>query len=447
VRSPRDGRRGHIAFILANFAPERTGISQTATELAAFLAADGHDVRVATSMPYYPEWRIWPEYRGRLWRTDRFDGLLVRRSWHFVRPNPTTLLRLTHELTLSLFAVPNVIRTLWGANTAFVFSPALSYAFLALIVARSLGVRRVLVVKDIVPDAAVELGMARSGALVAVARWVARRAYAMADEIHTLGQGMARRIAREGVPPERIRVVPDTVDPEELAPVPWGENEFRHRFVPRGTFAVLHTGNMGKKQDLDVILDAADRLRGEPGIRFYLVGDGAVKERILRRRRDLGLENLEHHPLQERRLLPHMLSGADVVLVSQVPEVVDIVVPSKVLTALAAGAMIVAAAHPDSDTACMIRESGGGVVVPPSDPTALADALVRIRRGEVDVAACRLRGREYALRHFTRQQVYGPISSELSAAGGVPNPRATAATVGGKAVSTNELPEGHIFHG
>lgn len=430
--------------MLANFAPERTGISQTATEFGSFLARAGLEVRVATSMPYYPEWRIWSGYRGRLWRTERLDGMLVRRSWHFVRPDPSTLVRVLHELTLSLFALPNVVRTLAGARIVFVFSPALGYAFLGLVMARLLGVRRVLVVKDIVPDAAVELGMARNPLVVGVARWMARRAYGLADEIHTLAQGMVRRIVEAGVPPERIRVVPDTVDGEELAPVPPERNEFRRRFVPEGVFAVLHTGNMGRKQDLDLLLDTAARLRQESQIRFYVFGDGAVKDRFLQRRRKLGLDNVEHHPLQERWLLRHMLSGADVVLVSQLPEVVDIVIPSKLLTSLAAGAMIVAAAHPDSETARIVRDSGGGVVVPPSDAGALAELLLRIRRGDVDTEACRGCARAYALRHFDRRQVYGPITLELAA----PEvPRAAAAAPEAGNVNTRDLEAGQGFHG
>src|SRR2546427_10793212 len=141
-------------------------------------------------------------------------------------------------------------------------------------------------------------------------RWLARQLYGAASEIQTLGEGMARRIVAEGAARAKVRVAPDTIDSRELTPIPPAENEFRRRFVHSGGFAVVHTGNMGRKQDLDLLLRAADRLRSEPDIRFLVFGDGAVRSDFLRRREQLQLDNVAHHPLQDRSFLSHMLSGA-----------------------------------------------------------------------------------------------------------------------------------------
>jgi len=404
---------GPVAIITSNFWPEPTGISQTVTEFARFLADRNIDVRVATAMPYYPQWRIWPNYRGLLRLSERHQGCSILRSWHYARPKPSTRARLLHEATLSLFAVPNMFRTLRGARVAYVVSPALSYAVIGLVIAALLRIERVLIVKDVMPDAAIELGMLRNPLVVAVTRWLARRAYALAGEIHTLGEGMRRRISRETGPLKPIRIVPDTVDMEELRPVPREDNEFRRRFIPDQMFAVLHTGNMGRKQDLGLLLRAAARLRDDPRVHFFVVGDGAAKDEFLRSREELGLSNVSHHPLQERWMLPHMLSGADVVLVSQLAEVVDIVMPSKLITSLAAGAMIVATCSPDSETARLVKLSGGGVAVAAGDDAALVDAINGIRRGEVDVAGCRERGRTFAEKAFKRDSVYGQLVDEL----------------------------------
>jgi hypothetical protein len=128
---------------------------------------------------------------------------------------------------------------------------------------------------------------------------------------------------------------------------------------------------MGEKQDLHLLLRAARRLKDNANIHFYVFGDGAVKREFLRVRDDWGLANVSHFPLQERSLLPHMLYGADICLVTQLPEVVDIVVPSKLITAMGAGAMIVAACAEQSETASLLRASGGGIVVPASDDQAV----------------------------------------------------------------------------
>ena len=90
-----EGRAGaRVAIIAGNFWPEAVGIGRTVGEFAQFLAQAGVPVVVATSMPYYPEWRIWPAYRGRLWKTDRSGRVTVLRSWHLVARQPSTLTRL-----------------------------------------------------------------------------------------------------------------------------------------------------------------------------------------------------------------------------------------------------------------------------------------------------------------------------------------------------------------
>jgi putative colanic acid biosynthesis glycosyltransferase WcaI len=408
--SQRSSVASPVAIIASNFWPEQTGTSQTLTEFARFLVAAGVPVRVATAMPYYPQWRIWPRYRGRLWSTDREGGLTVLRSWHLVGPKPSTVTRLLHEATLSLFAVPRIVAALRGASVVYVASPDLGYAFVGMLLARAFAVRRVLIVKDVMPDAAVELGMLRNRFVIAVSRLLARLMYRWADEIHTLGEGMRRRIAQQTRAAAKIRIVPDTIDAAELQPVPVGQNEFRGRYVPEGTFAVLHTGNMGKKQDLHLLLRAARRLRNDGAVQFYVFGDGAAKDEFLGLKERWGLRNVSHYPLQDRRMVAHMLSGADLVLISQMAEIVDIVVPSKLITALGAGAMVVAACAPDSETAQLIKESNGGLLVAAGDDVALVDTIRRIRTGGVDTDGYRRRARLFGLRYFDRTAVYGPLA-------------------------------------
>src|SRR6266571_2541923 len=389
VQSKRSDGVRPVAMITSNFWPEQTGTSQTLSEFACFLAASGVPVRVATAMPYYPQWRIWPEYRGHLWSTDREGDLTVFRSWHFVRPRPSTMSRMLHEGTLSLFGLPRIIAALRGAGVVYVASPDLSYAFVGMLVARFFPVRRVLIVKDVMPDSAVELGMLRNRWLIAISRLLARLVYRWAHEIHTLSQGMRSRIAQQTGTPEKIRIVPDTIDPSEMQPVAAEQNEFRRRYVPAGTFAVLHTGNMGKKQDLQMLLRAARRLHEDPAVHFYVFGEGAVKDVFLNTIKAWDLQNVSHFPLQDRRMVAHMLSGADLVLVSQMAEVVDIMVPSKLITALGAGAMVVAACAPESETAHLINAAQTGLLIGAGDDVGLVKVIGRIRAGDVDTEAYR----------------------------------------------------------
>src|SRR5687767_13358559 len=125
-----------VVLVTSNFWPERTGIGQVATEFAQFLASRGIDVHVVTGMPYYPEWRIYPEYRGSLQRTERLGDVTIHRAWHHARPAPGALSRIAHEATLSLFSIPNLASAMSGADVAYIVSPDLSHAFAASLVAK-----------------------------------------------------------------------------------------------------------------------------------------------------------------------------------------------------------------------------------------------------------------------------------------------------------------------
>jgi len=294
-------------------------------------------------------------------------------------------------------------------DVAFVVSPDLSHAFIASLVARAMRVRLILVVQDIMPDAAIEMGMLSNRGVIFVSKWFAKTVYSLAGRIFTLSEGMKRRIERYPEALSKTEVVPNTIDDKELEPRPGQGREFRSRYVPKGGLSVLHTGNMGAKQDLQLLLRTARRLIDRPNIHFYVFGDGAAKEDFLRTRDEWKLTNVSHFPLQERSFLPHMLYGADICLVSQLPEVLDVVVPSKLITAMGAGAMIFAACSPGSETAMLIRDSEGGILIPASDDGAFASAVLGVSHGAVNVGEHRKRARDFALKHFSREAVYGPV--------------------------------------
>jgi colanic acid biosynthesis glycosyl transferase WcaI len=124
-------------------------------------------------------------------------------------------------------------------------------------------------------------------------------------------------------------------------------------------------------------------------------------------REAMGLENVSYYPLQPRAMVPHMLSGADVVIVSQVAEVVDIAVPSKLITAMACGAMIVASCAPESEAARLVLEAGGGVVVAAGDDAAMVAVITQVRQRSLDVEGHRDRVRRFASGRFDRDTIYG----------------------------------------
>jgi colanic acid biosynthesis glycosyl transferase WcaI len=398
-----------------NYRPESVGIAPFTAGLSEGLAGRGHAVTAVTALPYYPAWRIEPPYAGRLGMEEVLGGVRVLRTWLYVPRRVTTAGRILHELSFVLLSALRLARA-GRPDLLVVVSPPLLLGLVAAAASRLWRVPFVLHVKDLQPDAASDLGMLGRSllgrlalrALFAVERFIYRRAALVA----TLTEGMRRRIVEKGLPEGKVEVLPDWVDGSRFPPLP-RSNAFRERHRLGDRFVVLHAGNMGLKQGLEAVLDAAARLRDEPDVVFLLVGDGAARPALERRAEAMRLPNVRFLPLQPEEAVPEMLAAADLCLVVQKASVSDIVMPSKLLTLLGAGRPVVATAREGTEVARAVRESGGGVVVPPEDSVALAEAVLVLRADPARLAAMGEGARRYALSRWGRDAVLPRIGSRL----------------------------------
>ncbi len=189
--------------------------------------------------------------------------------------------------------------------------------------------------------------------------------------------------------------------------------KFRSAHGLFGRKVVLHSGNMGAKQKLDAVLDAAARLESIPAVVICLAGDGSEKSRLQAQAANRRLKNVRFLPLAPRSELPNMLAAADLLLLSQSAAIRDVVAPSKLLAYLASGRPVIAAASPSSEAARTLLESGGGVVVAPEDPVALAEAIATLFAHPEKLCEFGLSGRRFAERNFSSKEVLARIEAEL----------------------------------
>jgi putative colanic acid biosynthesis glycosyltransferase WcaI len=406
-------RRLHVLAVTGSYAPDSTGIAPLNTELCEYLVGCGHQVTVATGLPHYPEWRVPASYRGRFGFREQRVGVALRRHWIWVPKRRTPLRRIVFDTSVGIAAGLSGLGV-GRVDVVLAISPPLQAGLAAWAIARSRGVPLILQIKDLVPDLAVSLGMLRNRAAIGFARAAERFLYRRADRILVICEGFREHIARSGVPADRISVVPDWVDTRFIHPAAPG-HEFRRAHALDREFLVLHIGNMGTKQKLDVALEAAAHLRCAQGITICLAGDGADRPRLESLARSRALANVRFLPLAARADLPAMLAAADVLLLSQSAVVRDSVIPSKLLTYLAAGRPVVAAAHRHSQAAQTVARSGGGVVVPPEDAASLAEAILQIRDDPGAAAGLARQGRAFAEEHFAGERVLPRLERLLAA--------------------------------
>jgi putative colanic acid biosynthesis glycosyltransferase WcaI len=405
-----------VLVLAINYWPDQTGIAPFITGRCEYLASRGHQVSVVTGMPYYPQWRIPDPYRRKVVSREDRNGVDLYRSWLYVPRSPTTVRRIVHEAS---FVAGASLRALLGSgfgrpDLIFVVSPPLALGLSAAILSRLWGVPFVFHVADLQPDAAVNLAMLRSGPVVRALYALERFSYRNATKISTLNEPLRDRIIRKGISPEKVIVLSDWVDPELFAiPAQGGGNGFREQVGLNGDFLVVHAGNMGVKQGLDVVLGAAEFSRGDRQITYVLVGDGAARSALEVRARTCSLRNVRFLALQPADAFRDLLAQSDLCLVTQQKCVADIVFPSKVLTLLAAARAVVASVNPSSEVARVIGDSGAGVVVAPEDPRALYDAIRSVRNDRGARIAMGLRGRKYARRHWSRESILYELETEL----------------------------------
>ncbi|MGA9060990.1 MAG: WcaI family glycosyltransferase [Terracidiphilus sp.] len=405
-----------ILILGINYWPEVTGIGAFTTYRAEYLASAGHDVEVCTAFPYYPEWRIPKEYAGKMALTEERNGVRIVRSYLYVPSPVTSWKRILHE---GSFILSSSVRAMTRKrpDVLLVVSPPLGLAVTAILLSRLWRIPFVFDVEDLQPDSASELGMLPAWAVKLLYK-LEKAAYRHARLVTTLTPGMRKKIVDKGIAEERVKLLEPRMDDSLMDLLPEEGSAFRRRYDLGEKFLVTHSGNMGVKQGLDVILDAARLNCGDDSIRFLLVGDGADCERVQRRAAQMDLQNVRFLPLLDEADYRGLLEASGVCLVTQQKAVSEIAFPSKIVTYLAAGRPIVASVNPGSEVARITQESGAGRVVEAENPEALLAAIRELRMG--DPRKLSENARVYASRRWSSLRVLGHLERNLMAVAGSP---------------------------
>ncbi|SFF00403.1 Glycosyltransferase involved in cell wall bisynthesis [Actinacidiphila alni] len=424
--------RRRLLLVSTNYAPEHAGIGPYATQIAEHWAAGGDEVHVLAGMPHYPAWRLDPEYAG-VWRAEeRRGGVTVHRRRHLVPPKQTAVTRALFEATVlghGLLAPPAI-----GRPDAVVAQlPSLGGGVIAARIAKRHGVPYVPVVQDLMGAAAAQSGIRGGGRAASAAGAVEAYALKRAALVGVIHESFVAKVAAMGVPEDRIRLVPNW---SHVGRPARPRAEMRARLGWRtGQTVLLHSGNMGLKQGLEVLVEAARR---DPALRVVLMGDGNQREHL--RTLAGGLPNLEFAPPADDADFPDMLAAADVLAVTQRASVLDMSIPSKLTSYFAAGRPVVASVAAEGGTAQEVERSGAGIVVPPEDPAALLDVVRTLAEDPGRADALGARGPEYVDAHLSREAGLARIDALLAEALGAPRETApvTASTTGETAGETGE---------
>lgn len=394
-----------------NYAPEFTGIAPHSVALCEFLRARGHDVEMVTSFAYYPTWEKQPADRGQLYRTDLVNGIRVRRCWHFVPARVSALKRIFHEGSFVFTSTCRAL-TLPRPDAYVVVSPPLLLGVAAWFVGKLKDAPFVFHVQDMQPDAAVGLGMLKANWFTRALYGLEAFAYRHAARVSGITTGMLKSFQKKGVPEAKLIYFPNAIDLQKNEAVP-ARGEFRERHgFGRDKFLAVYAGNLGVKQGLEVLLETAPLLR-DRRIELLICGDGAQREALAARAREMNLPNFSMLPLQAGRDYQALLADADLCFITQQAGAGNSFFPSKLLGLLAASKPVVTVAAPECELALSLVEGGFGVNVAPGRSQELADVLDALANDPARLAQYGAAGRRY-VEQFEKGRVMENFEAALA---------------------------------
>ena len=385
-----------ILIIGINYRPEPTGIGPYTAGLAEHLAARGDLVTVITGLPSYPGWRLMHGTPRRLIAIEHLCDVNVIRAAHYVPTAQSAMRRAFYEGTFGLTGLLASLRVS-RPDAILGVVPSLSGGILARLSGQRLRAPYGLLFQDLMGPAARQSGIAGGGGVAratsAAEAWAATGARASGG----VAEAFTPYVASLGVSMEHIHHVPNW---SRLARPSLSPAETRRRFDwSDGLQVVLHAGNMGLKQGLEQVVDAA-RLAAERGVsvRFVLSGGGSRADML--RAAAAEIPTLEVLPVQPDGLHASVLAAADVLLLSERATQLDMSLPSKLTSYFAAGRPILAAVPPNGSSAREIERAGAGLTAPAGDPGAILDALARLRTEGAFAARLAVAGPPYAEAHL-----------------------------------------------
>jgi len=354
-----------VCVVGIDYAPDSTGIAPYTTAFARALAEAGADVRVVTGIPHYPQWRVTDQryLHGRRW-SEVIDGIRVIRVRHHVPEVAGLVGRARMEESFLRRALPVVRRT--AADAVVAVTPSL-----AGLVAGVLGRRGAplgVIVQDITGAGAHESGTTGRmvGGLIGEVELAALR---RASLVGVIAPRFGDRLVEHGV--AKSRVV-DLMNFTHISPSSIDKVSARRRlgWATDGTVA-LHTGNMGMKQGLETVVEAA--AMAPEGLRLVLLGDG--NQRRLLEELGRGVGRLSILDPVDDMSYPLALAAADVLLLTERPGVREMSLPSKLTSYVAARRPIVAAVEPGGITYSLLDGAGAAEIVPAGDAGGLLSAV------------------------------------------------------------------------
>ncbi len=375
----------------------------------------GHHVTTVTSNPYYPEWTIQPGSRN-WYSSETVNGVRVLRCPLYVPKKVSGVTRILHELSFVLSSSFRFFLLLFkpGFDVIICVAPPFHTGIFGRLYRLMKGAKFVYHIQDLQVDAAEELELLRSKPILNFLRRTEKSIMLKSDLLSTISRGMAHRVMLK-TGSDKVNLTPNWVDIDFVKPIT--DSTLRANFgYTSDDMLVLYSGNLGEKQGLEIIIEAANELKNISRVKFLICGNGVYKERMIELAESNGLDSIRFTDLFPYEKLPQLLNTADIHLVLQKRETADLVLPSKLTSIAAVGGYSIVTADPNTSLYDEVIENGIGTVIAPGDPHLLALAIRESL--SMDLSLYRSNARKYAEMHLNKDVILQSFLNKLIALNG-----------------------------
>lgn len=399
--------KNNIIIIGINFYPEDSAIGLYTTQKAEYLASKGYDVTVITGFPYYPQWKIRDDYKSKSYLVkETINGVKVLRSKQYVPIDPTFLKRIIHLISFTIGNFINLFR-IKKPDIVISIIPFTTSSLLAWFLKLRYNSKSWIHIQDFEFDAAIDSGLLSGNkkAIIKTLLWVEKKVLKKADVVSTISYGMLNKLKEKTE--TKTYYLTNWIDISLFKT----SQESVHPYLKSNKFKILYSGNIGAKQDWDFFFNFLKAVEALSDVEIILVGEGAEKNKVVTKVKEYRF--VKHYNLVPFEELSLLLSSADLHILFQKTDVVDTVMPSKLLGMMASAKPSIVTGNIDSEVAKVYKDSKGGYYFDGSSTDDIVNTILALQNNPILCKELGGNAKNYVVDKYSKEKVLNRFIDEL----------------------------------
>lgn len=388
----------HIVIIGINYYPEDSAIGLYTTQKAEYLVEQGFEVSVITGFPYYPHWKISKEYNSKSYFfQESINGVKVFRSKQYVPSNPTFIKRVWHMITftfgnfINLFKVkkPDIVISIIPFTTSSLLGWFLKTRYKCKLWTH---------IQDFEFEAAKQTGLVnKKSYLTKILSYFESYILKKSDVVSTISKTMLNKVLiksnKKGI------YLPNWLDNSKFSNTPTS-----HPYMNSDKFKILYSGNIGEKQDWGFFYRLCENLKPyREEFEIIVVGNGSKKKEVILKTKQYSF--VKHFDLVPFESLSSLLKSTDLHILFQKTQVVDTVMPSKVLGMFASGKPSIITGNKKSELKSAFEKNKLGFYIDDNEVGKIIDLLMILKNDTKQRKDLGENAKKYVNSNFEKEKV------------------------------------------